>query len=154
MDNSEISVVFQGPLVFDKERCLTNSCMNTVRSILPGAEIILSTWKTENIISIEGANFDILVINEDPGTFSILPDSTGSNVNRQIISTLNGLKAATRKYALKMRTDNYLTHAGFKEYFGRYLKRCMEFKILEERVLALAFGTVNPRRCVVLLLVL
>lgn len=148
IENKDISVVFQGPLFFDKEISLTNKCLETVRTVLPGAEIVLSTWKGEKIESIDPENVDILLLNEDPGTFSPRPDLAGSNNVRQIVSTRNGIAATTRKFVLKMRADNFLFHDGFKKHFGVYQKRCSEFRILEERVLTLAFGTVNPRRCV------
>ena len=151
IQNKDISVIVQGPLVFHNEISLTSKCLETIRTVLPGAEIVLSTWKNEKIQSIDTSNYDILVLNQDPGGLALsplIPGSSASNVNRQIVSTCNGLESATRKYALKLRTDNVLTHDGFKEYYGRFPVRCSRFKILEERVLALAFGSVNPRRCV------
>jgi len=69
-----------------------------------------------------------------------------NNVNRLITSTKNGLHAAARPYAIKMRTDMVLTGTGFLGYFRRYTARCEAWKILRERVVSSTVYARNPRR--------
>jgi len=143
----EISVVVQGPIVDDpispdREK-LTSRCLKNIRKFLPGAEIILSTWKDSNL---DGLEYDIVVENDDPGSyyrndfFKVL-----NNVNRQIVSTKNGIFKANKKYVLKLRSDVILESANFLKYFAKYKKKSDQFNILKERVLACTFFSRNPR---------
>lgn len=115
--SEEISVIVQGPVTF-----YTVDCCISIRKYLPHAEIILSTWKESEVGAID---YDKLVLNEDPGNFTFIlsekMDNGSSlypmNINRQIVSTLNGLKRATRRYSCKMRSDMVLTGTGFVSQF-------------------------------------
>jgi len=139
LNNKDITVVVQGPVHSLPERPqddgITIRCLNSVRTELPGAKIILSTWENQNLDKLD---YDELVINEDPG-----PNIRGytpsgkprlENTNRQIVSTAGGLRRVQTKYAMKLRADNYLTGSGFKDLQQRYIKRCDEFQILHERI--------------------
>lgn len=102
VDSREISVVIQGPL----HRALApargiDSCILAVRTHLPQAEIIVSTWACEELSEIDA---DLVVTSQDPGS---LLDFNGNrhNTNRQIVSTLTGIRASSRKYILKLRSD-------------------------------------------------
>ena len=100
----EISVVVQGAI--DKDN--TAKCLKSIRYYLPKSEIILSTWENSNIDDLD---YDILVENKDPG--ALIQDplyGAYNNGNRQLLSTQEGIKKATRKYILKLRTDFYLEH--------------------------------------------
>lgn len=72
---------------------------------MPHAEIIVSTWPDEDLTGIDA---DVVVSSADPG---VLLDFNGNrhNINRQIVSTLTGIRAASRQYVLKLRTDHFLT---------------------------------------------
>ncbi len=139
IDNAQITVVVQGPVQSLPERPqdegITRRCLTSVRKHLPGARIILSTWEDQEI---SGLDYDELVINEDPGPniigFHPGGEPRKENTNRQIVSTVGGLKRVTSRYAMKLRADNYLTGAGFKRLQQRYPGRCEEFRILQERV--------------------
>lgn len=122
----EISVIIQGPV--KKED--TKKVIESIRKFLSGAEIIISTWENQDI---EGLDYDVIIENKDPGSEKII-DKT-FNVNRQIVSSLEGIKKATRKYVLKLRNDNILTGTDFLNYIDKFDKRCNEFKILKNRVL-------------------
>ncbi len=106
-----------------------------MREHLPGAEIILSTWKGADVSDL---SFDVLSENDDPGAVPIFPKDDPrralNNVNRQIVSAKSGLRLATRSFAIKMRTDTTLTGTRFLSYFRRYTARCDSWKILRERV--------------------
>lgn len=139
MQNSDITVVVQGPVQSMPERPqdegITKRCLTSVRRFLPGARVVLSTWEDQDLA---GLDYDELVINEDPGRNIIGYQRDGEprneNTNRQIVSTMGGLRRTETRYAMKLRADNFLTGTGFKELQQRYNQRCDENRILEERV--------------------
>lgn len=96
IDSKDISVIIQGAIT--KE---TDACLRSIRECLPLAEIILSTWEKSNTTNLD---YDVLLLNEDPGFFYVSENKL-NNVNRQIVSTLNGIKVSKNKYVLKLRTD-------------------------------------------------
>jgi hypothetical protein len=145
----EISVVVQGPIYGKSGEApnlrYTKAGLESVRKYLPGSEIILSTWQGSDLA---GLDFDVLVTSEDPGPLLMLGE-TGrpftNNVNRLIVSTKEGIKRATRKYLLKLRSDLVLTGNDFLKYYGIFERRAAEYQILKNRVLAM-YGC-NPHRC-------
>ena len=120
--SKDISVVVQGAV--DKS---TKKCLNSIRKYLPQAEIILSTWEGSNL---KGLKYDILVPNKDPGGVLICPKTKlYNNLNRQLLSTQNGLKKANRKYTIKFRTDFYLRGKEFLKYFDKFPIRNKQYSI-------------------------
>jgi len=142
-----ISAVVQGPVVGsgerDKNKRFTQRSLESVRKILPEAQLILSTWKGADV---RGLDYDVLLLNDEPERIDfawpngILHQMT---VNLQIISTRNGLEKADRQYAIKMRADTVLEGAGFIEYFKKYNKN-KDSDILKNKVVVLP--TYNPRK--------
>lgn len=129
--SSEISVVVQGPIY--KEA--TQKCLNSIREILPEAEIILSTWEDSDT---QGLDYDIVIFNKDPGSTPLFrnnPKNVQNNMNRQILSAKEGIKKAKRKYCLKYRSDLELKNDKFLNFFGKYKERNSNWKILKERVI-------------------
>lgn len=125
----EIAVVIQGG-VSDK---YTLEVLQSIKKHLPGSFIILSTW--EGTKEIKGV--DLQINNTDPGATILNKEGQLNNINRQIVSTINGLKEAIRlgyNYALKIRTDTKLTSCNFKQYFGKFDFRWNQFKLFEERI--------------------
>lgn len=124
IDYKEISVVIQGLLTSDRykgDSWIKLSC-KSVRKYLPGAEIIVSTWKGADVDDID---CDILVLNDDPGSLLSCyersqKDKTVNNINRQIVSTEEGVKKASRRYVMKLRSDSYLRNSNFLKYYARY----------------------------------
>ncbi len=141
----EISVVVQGAIAGSQDTQpkgrLTEICLKSLRKILPGATIILSTWEGSNV---EGLDYDELILNKDPG--SNMMGEYKSNCFRQIVSSINGLKASKTKYAVKMRTDFELKNADFLDYFVNYSQLPFDenYKILNQRVVTIT--TCNPNR--------
>ncbi|GAD80544.1 WavE lipopolysaccharide synthesis family protein [Vibrio ezurae] len=121
----DISVVVQGPVQAlvdrNQEEGITQRCLRSVREHLPGAKIILSTWYDQDL---DGLDYDELVLCQDPGHNIRQYNRDGSphyfNNNRQIVSTAEGLKKVKTKYAVKLRSDNYLTNNDFVEYQKKY----------------------------------
>lgn len=139
IDSKDISVVVQGAI--DKKNTL--KCLKSIRKFLPEAEIILSTWENSDV---EGLDYDILVLNQDPG-FEICDYicKTKNNVNRQIISTLNGLKSSNRKYTMKLRSDMIITSTSFLKCFSKYDDfRNPKCKIFKNRIIINNLYCANP----------
>ena len=140
IDSGEISVVIQG--AFDN--LITPKTINSIKKYLPKAEIILSTWEGTSVP--ENLSVDKILLNKDPGCYAYnnSPKAKKNNVNRQIVSTFNGLKSATRKYVLKIRTDFILTGNNFLNYFDKYKKVNPKYQLFEKRVLACSFFSRQP----------
>lgn len=136
ISSSDISVVVQGPI--HRQENLTRRVLESVRAYLPESEVILSTWKGSDAT---GLSYDVLLLNDDPGAIN-----GNNNVNRQIVSTRNGLEKASRKYAMKLRTDTLLTGTGFLDAFERYPERRDDFKVFEHKVVIPTLYTRNPLR--------
>ncbi len=154
LSSDQISVVVQGPIVGGPhdpyKRRLTLRSLESVRRHLPDAEIVLSTWRGSDA---SGLPFDRLVESEDPGGMDCdngnRPRTLGPcqyNTNRQIVSTRDGLRAASRDYAMKLRSDMELTGTGFLRYFGRYPARSDAWRIFRERVVIPTYFSRNPHR--------
>lgn len=116
----DLSVVVQGAVV--KKENLTQKVCESIRKFLPNSEIILSTWRESDVSAID---YDLLIENEDPGSMESFyhgHDSvpTVNNFNRQIVSSLNGIRSATRKYVMKLRSDSMLVGDVFLDLYNRY----------------------------------
>ena len=135
IDSSEIAVIIQG--AFDK--LITPQAIASVRQYLPKAEIILSTWQGTALP--EDLKVEKIILNEDPGFcfYSNIKGDKKNNVNRQIVSTCQGLKTTQRKYALKMRTDFILTGNNFLNYFDKYKKVNPKYQLFEKKLIACSF---------------
>lgn len=129
IESKDISVVVQGAI----DPKLTSLCLQSVRTYLPGAEIILSTWEGS---TVDGLDCDSLVLNPDPGgkKHDFIYHST-NNTNRQLVSIQGGLQKASRPYCLKLRTDALLKGAGFLSYWDRFPAQDPEYTLLEHKVL-------------------
>jgi hypothetical protein len=145
---NNLSVVIQGKVFGipgdDYKKQLTLQCIESIREHLPDAEIILSTWEGSDISHL---SYDKVVFSDDPGAtaYHIHDPSFFNNNNRQIVSTYNGLKAATKKYVIKMRGDCQITYTGFIDYLKNF-PRADQYRFFEERVITLTHFSRNPRR--------
>lgn len=140
IDSKDISVVVQGAISPDT----IHFCLSSIRTHLPEAQIILSTWKGSNT---DGLDFDLLVLNDDPGCFDFLnmENSIKCNVNRQLYSTLQGLRSSERKYAIKMRTDFVLESADFLKWFPKYPERNKTYSFFQQKLICCELFSRNPR---------
>lgn len=113
---SLISVIIQGPLYrkLSPSRGIEH-CIDSLRYHLPGAEIVVSTWTDEDVADLD---VEVTIQSEDPG---FMRDCSGNiiNINRQLVSTLAGIKASTRPYVMKFRADHNLTSSAFAR-LGEY----------------------------------
>ena len=97
----------QGPIILEEN--LTLETLKFYKNIFPENQLILSTWKNEEIKSIEKLkNLDIeVILNEKPSFAGI------ANINYQIVSTSSGIKAKEMgyNYVLKQELINEYTQA-------------------------------------------
>ncbi|WP_108945133.1 WavE lipopolysaccharide synthesis family protein [Shewanella halifaxensis] len=139
IDFKDISVVIQGPVQAyqgrSQESGITHKCISSIRQYLPGATIILSTWEG---LDCNGLEPDILLLNKDPGPTIDWYDAEGKpklqNYNRQIVSTVEGLKRVTTPYAVKIRSDNFLTGNNFVAAQQAFPAREEPAKLFSQRV--------------------
>lgn len=136
--SEDISVVVQGAI----DKVNTPKCLESIRKILPRAEIVLSTWEKSDV---NGLDYDILVLNKDPGGV-IMDDvyNVLNNVNRQILSTKNGILKCHRPYILKIRSDIKLKNTKFIKAFDKFPSRSQNCSILKKRVVINNFYCANP----------
>ncbi len=138
LSEKHISVIVQGPI--HHQESLTKRVLESVRTHLPNAELILSTWKGSEV---SGLDCDVLLLNDDPGAINS-NNNINRNVNRQIVSTRNGLEKAMRRYTMKLRTDTLLTGTDFLEVFDRDPERRDDFKVFQHKVVIPTLYTRNP----------
>lgn len=139
MDYSDITVVVQGPVQTFSDRPqepnITHKCLASIRQHLPGAHILLSTWPDQDLT---GLDYDTLVVSEDPGSnsrnYTLKGQAQKYNNNRQIVSSCEGLKRVTTRYAMKLRSDNFLTGNGFVALQKQYPKRSDQYRFFQEHV--------------------
>lgn len=135
----EISVVIQGALGGE----LTEQVIESARAVLPGAEIVVSTWEGQRELAVE---VDRRVESADPGAPWQVAEDWPSNTNRLLVSTRAGLQAATRPYALKLRTDTPLTGTGFLDIFQSYPERGTGLRLLRDRMVVINYYCWNPEK--------
>jgi len=146
---NEISILVQGPILGNERdtQLYTKKLLKSIRKYFPEGEIILSTWKGENVRHLE---YDVLVISEVPPKKDIYYEDGKKHmysVNHQIISTFAGLQKASRKYTIKVRSDMLFVSKKILEWVDKYRetgKKYREWRIFKERVITLP--TYNYRR--------
>lgn len=149
IQSNEISVVIQGPVVGpslheDRNSANTADVLKSIRAFLPEAELILSTWQEQDL---EGLEYDKLVLSTDPGASYDRAQSSSANILRQIQSSHAGLLQATRRYALKLRSDTALTSSDFLHCWDTFRSRGLKPVLFAEKILVSAIFTPNPFHC-------
>lgn len=145
MDSSLITVLFQGNVTSYQGSQIDSFIQNVNRTrfVLPQAEFILSTW--DGITLPRFLDIDRIIYSKDPGGLPgiKLDDNKANNINRQIVTTANGLTAVKTPYVLKLRTDCFLDHAGFIEIYESFIK--MINKKEYSPIVACSFFTIDPK---------
>ena len=148
VDEENLTFVVQGPSVELNGKDLTLRLFSSIREWFPLSRILFSTWKNPNPNYLEF--LDKIVINSDPGAEYFLDyPATLNNVNRQIVSTYQGLKSVETQYAIKVRSDlifynrKILKALQIDEIEGRNPK----WSFLQRNVLVSNQTSINPRLC-------
>ncbi|HXJ41013.1 MAG TPA: WavE lipopolysaccharide synthesis family protein, partial [Bryobacteraceae bacterium] len=149
MKSRDLSFVVQGLVNRDISPLtgapITQSCLASLRQHYPDAEVILSTWRG---VDVDGLDFDKVVFNDDPGAWNAFRPGAAvklDNTNRQIVSTRNGLRQATRKYAAKIRCDMIFQGNDWMAHYHRYPARGKDWIIFRERVITCSMWARDPR---------
>ncbi|OLA74638.1 MAG: hypothetical protein BHW62_03155 [Acinetobacter sp. CAG:196_36_41] len=143
MDTKDISVIVQGAINKNE----TIKCLQSIRHYLPGAEIILSTWEGSNITDLD---YDNLILSKDPGAAIIEKSAQKvvyNNINRQLLSTQAGLEKASRRYAMKVRSDLILTSDRFLDYFDKFQARTDNYTLFNRKIIVPALFTRFNIKC-------
>jgi hypothetical protein len=136
LDN--LSIVLQG-------RCTekTSLIVEKFRRVAPNSEIIISSWPgTEYAGPVDVQ----LVVSADPGPFPISVDGEvvhKDNLNRQVVSTVTGINAASREFALKWRADFDFDEMYMREFLSRYLGQ-LHSKRSARKIVVSSVTTANP----------
>lgn len=129
--SEEISVIVQGAI----NKTETKKCLKSIRKFLPDAEIILSTWENSDVSNLNNL-YDIVIFSKDPGAVKLdLVNNVTNNQNRQLVSTKEGVKKASRKYILKLRSDFELQSSNFLKYWNKFSTRNEKFNLFRHRVM-------------------
>lgn len=142
---SDLSIVFQGPIIINGGRNHTIEALNSALIHFPGAEIVLSTWAGSVLPEEFIQNKCIKIIyNIDPGS-GIRKDKpiTFHNVNRIIISSLEGLKVSTRKYCIKTRSDMVFSSSFCLLYLSRFNIRNEVYSLFNDRIVVSNQTSIN-----------
>ena len=143
IENGDISFVFQGPVAHRGGNLVAN--VQITKRTFPNAEYLLSTWEgaDESVF----CHFDKVILNKDPGPILIDP-VTGypNNILRQVVSTANGLKAASSRYAVKIRTDFAVENANFIHRWSAFTPAHPEMLCFINPVAIISLGCNDPLR--------
>lgn len=126
----DITVVLQGPI----DERYTHIAVESVRRFLPGAQIVISTWKGEKTADL---TCDAVILNDDPGAPTYTKPngkSHSDNRNRLLVSTQGGIRKVKTPYLLKMRTDCILSGDGIVRNYGKYPLKTGEFPLFKDKL--------------------
>ena len=100
-----LTFVLQGPVI--TEDSITRKSCDSIRKYFPDSKIILSTWKNSKLDNIN--NVDDIVQSDDPGAeyYYYKNNKLLNNINRMLLSSLNGLNNSNSKFSIKLRSDMY-----------------------------------------------
>ena len=143
IEGDEISVIIQGPFYQD----ITPTAIANAKALLPGCEVIFSTWKGEKLNLDENVK---VIVQNDPGSTVLSVEQKYrhiklDNCNRQIKSTRGGIEIASRKYNIKQRSDMVLYDTNFIDHYLFYQRFPRKVPFFKNRIVCNSSGTVDPR---------
>jgi len=150
MLQNELTFIVQGPTFGNRGEKFAQYSCESIRTYFPKSTIILSTWVGQNLQNID---FDKLVLSQDPGAEVVIDSSkTLNNVNRQIVSTLAGLKSSDTKYSIKIRSDLIFINDNLLSILNKRPIKKNKFSedLTEEYVVVSNVTTINPSVSLVL----
>ena len=139
-----VTFLIQGPWYEKEESGIsTMRLIESVKTHFPESKIILSTWDGTKLPELDNV---LIIKSRDPGFYPLGKGRKEvNNINRQILSTKNGLFQVTSKYAIKVRSD--------LEFFNTdILLRLNEAvqlparELLDSHVINMNISSVNPRK--------
>ena len=135
---NNISFIIQGIVLPS-----VNEQISLIKKHFPNSKIIVSTC---NNFDFEVIGADKIIVSNDPGYFyySNRPGEKVNNINRQIVSTLAGLKVCTTEYAFKIRSDFLITGDKFIEFFDAFPLVDNKYKVFDHKILSCCYFARNP----------
>ena len=142
--NEDVTIVMQGGLGGEWD---VRYSAGYLREVMPGVKIILSTQKSAAKNLVDHSDFDAVILTEDPGVLPSVKLVGGPhNVNRQIASSAAGLAAVTTPYAMKLRTDAYLSSRKVIDLWSRWAEgNPGPRRKGTARILIMSLFSLNPR---------
>lgn len=134
----EITLVFQGPWTEQ-----TNLNIQAAKKIMPEATVILSTFAS-NRGAASRSDADIKIFCDDPGAlpaYKRTRNAPPNNINRQIVTTYQGLCAVKTRYAAKIRTDCVLHEP--RAFLSLFTSRAADAQG-KKRMVVNSFYTLHP----------
>ncbi|RLR17260.1 WavE lipopolysaccharide synthesis [Sodalis-like symbiont of Bactericera trigonica] len=117
VSSDDVTIVMQGKIV--EHKLIDVQAINNIRKVkkhFPKSKIIISSWKMAPELQLQfnklarylGVSY---LLNDDPGVTCKIEGGIKyvSNINRMIVSSLNGIRLAKTTFVIKMRTDSYFT---------------------------------------------
>lgn len=160
--SNEISIIIQGGIT-DAAGNLDSKFIENLDATLNamrGCEIIVSTWKASPEIEFYLSKKYpevIFIFSDDVGSLSKVVNGVEviSNINRMLVSSINGLNSASKMYAIKIRTDSYFYNDNIIHLFNDYfmadkfcnvegIKREKEFIVFNRHLINCNLFARNP----------
>lgn len=132
-----LSVILQGAL-----SPRTANIISNWRASAKGCEIVLSSWVHDTELA---EMVDTYVVSSDPGAFPVMSKGDiirTENTNRQIVSSMAGLRNATRQIAIKWRTDFDFCTTSMSRFLSRYIPIVSERD--ESKLVVFSINSTNP----------
>ena len=156
MNSFEISIIIQGPYIEETSSFgfSTLEVIKSARKYYPDSEIIYSGWEGTILNETFKEICNKIVLSADPGILKLgyyngIPLS--ENTNRQIISTINGLKASSNKFCIKSRSDSlFFKNTPFNVNINSNSKIFRHPLFISEsftRIYFFEFGKIQPCIC-------
>jgi len=106
--NDQITFVVQGAVTLCGGENITERCIRSINTFYPSSPIVLSTWECESRLDADLCSK--VIFNTDPGPIPTR-NKYLRNFNRMVVSTFNGISAVETAYAVKVRSDFWLTRS-------------------------------------------
>jgi hypothetical protein len=135
--SADLTVILQGGL-----SPRTTGIIEAFRQAAPGCEIILSTWVHDSALE---TLVDQYVVSPDPGSLPVQYQGQivrTENTNRQIVSTCAGMSRATRRFAIKWRTDFDVDPARLANFLKNYTP--LLGQVDDQRIVVMSINSTNP----------
>lgn len=143
MNLSDVSIIIQGPILDHK--VFEETILRRYREISSNLEIVVSTWHGTNFKSDLA---DIYIESKDPGAVIVVDENGVTNsTSRILVSSMAGLKKATRNWILKVRSDIYFSNLTWLvKYKPRKIPKSFQTRLFNYKILGTTYFTPNPKR--------
>ncbi len=132
-----LTVILQGALSPRTANIIANW-----RASAKGCEIVLSSWVHDPELATLVNSY---VVSSDPGAFPVIHKGgilRTENTNRQIVSSVAGLRSATRKIAIKWRTDFDFCTTLMSKFLSNYFPLISEKE--GKKLVVFSINSTNP----------